>query len=147
MDVFHLDICDPEVGAGALPALRNFVFWRFLGHEMGKRVWSCSSQRWGHSIGTALEASDFLPQGKVFQPRPALFQHCITPGCLSSSNAQRTPGVPQNKPQPGGEWHSSQNQSRRGGFGVLLPGLQLSCFHSLPEILSQVTISLGLCCK
>lgn len=67
-----MDICDPEVGAGALPALRNFVFWRFLGHETGKRVWSCSSQRWGHSIGTALEASDFLPQGKVFQPRPAL---------------------------------------------------------------------------
>lgn len=95
VDVFHLDICDPGVGAGALPALRNFVFWCFFGHEMGRRVWSCSSQRWGHSIGTALKSSDFLPQGKGFQPRPAAFQHCISLGCPSSSSAQRTPGIPQ----------------------------------------------------
>lgn len=59
VDVFHLDICDPGLGAGALPALRNFVFWHFFGHEMGMSVWS-----WGHSIGTALKSSDFLPQGK-----------------------------------------------------------------------------------
>lgn len=87
VDVFHLDICDSEVGAGTLPALRNFVFWRFFGHEMGKRL--C----WDHSIGTALKASDFLTQGKVFQA--SSFQLCIPPGCLSSSN-------PQNKQQPGG---------------------------------------------
>lgn len=108
VDLFHLDICDPEVGAGALPALRNFVFWRFFGHEMGKRVWSCSSQRWGHSIGTALKSSDFLPQGEVFQPRPAAFQHCITLRFLSSSNTQRTPGIPQNKPQSEDERHGSK---------------------------------------
>lgn len=94
VDLFHLDICDPGVGAGAFPALRNFVFWCFFRQEMGKRVWSCSSQCWGHSIGTALKPSDFLPRGKGFQPRAAAFQHCITPGCLSSSNAQRTAGTP-----------------------------------------------------
>lgn len=138
VDLFHLDICDPGLGAGALPALRNFVFWHFFGHEMGKGVWS-----WGHSVGTALKSSDFLPQGKVFQ---AAFQHWITLGCLSSSNAQRTPGIPQNKPQSGGECTVPESEPEGWIWGSP-PWAVIKLLSPLTRDFSQLTISLGLCCK
>lgn len=57
-----------------------------------------------------------LTLGKLTCSNPGqlLSKYCSAPGCLSSSNAQRRPGIPQNNLQLGGKWHSST--VRAGGW-------------------------------